>query len=137
MKKQLHKPMLLASCILVVAALLMLPGQVRAQSNKISGTVTGASNAPLPAATILVKQTKASAVSDINGKFSIDAAPGQTLVISVVGYETKEIAVHNESNVLVLLSQVNASMDEVVVVGYGTQKKKDLTGSVGNVNVAE
>jgi TonB-linked SusC/RagA family outer membrane protein len=137
MKKQLHKPMLLASCILVVAALLMLPGQVRAQSNKISGTVTGASNAPLPAATILVKQTKASAVSDINGKFSIDAAPGQTLVISVVGYETKEIAVHNESNVLVLLSQVNASMDEVVVVGYGTQKKRDLTGSVGNVNVAE
>ncbi len=137
MKRQLHKLMLFASCILVMALLTLLPGQVRAQTNKISGTITGVANAPLQAATILVKQTKVSAVSDANGKFSIEAAPGQTLVISVVGYEPREVTVNNESNLLVLLSQQNAILDEVVVVGYGTQRKRDLTGSVSNINVNE
>ncbi len=137
MKKQLHKVLLLASCILVMAILLLLPGQVRAQSNKISGTVTGVSNTPLQSATIVVKQTKASVATDAAGGFSIAAVPGQTLLVSMVGYESREITVQNENNLQVALSQVSATMNEVVVIGYGTQKKKDLTGSVVNVNISE
>lgn len=137
MKKQLHKVLLLASCILVMALQLLLPGQVKAQTNKISGTVTSGSNAPLQSATIKVKQTKASAVTDANGIFSIAAVPGQTLVVSMVGYESKEITVQNANNLSVSLSQVNSTLNEVVVIGYGTQKKKDLTGSVVNVNVSD
>lgn len=135
MKKQLHNVLLQVSCIFVMAALLLLPGHVRAQSNSISGTVANLTNTPLPLATIMVKQSKASVVSDASGKFSINAVAGQTLVISSVGYETKEVAVQNESNLLITLSQLNATLDEVVVVGYGTQKKKDLTGSISSVNI--
>ena len=135
MKKQLHNVLLQVSCIFVMAALLLLPGHVRAQSNSISGTVANLTNTPLPLATIMVKQSKASVVSDASGKFSINAVAGQTLVISSVGYETKEVAVQNESDLLITLSQLNATLDEVVVVGYGTQKKKDLTGSISSVNI--
>lgn len=137
MKKQLHKVLLLASCILVIALQLLLPGQVKAQTTKISGTVTGGSNVPLQSATITVKQTKASAVTDANGIFSIAVNPGQTLIVSMVGYESREITVQNASYLSVSLSQVNATMNEVVVIGYGTQKKRDLTGSVVNVNVSD
>ena len=119
MKKQLHNVLLQVSCIFVMAALLLLPGHVRAQSNSISGTVANLTNTPLPLATIMVKQSKASVVSDASGKFSINAVAGQTLVISSVGYETKEVAVQNESNLLIILllyvSQLLAALPETPV----------------------
>jgi TonB-dependent starch-binding outer membrane protein SusC len=136
MKKQLHKA-LPAPCILLIALLLLLPGWGHAQANKISGTVTGGSGKALPAATISVKQTNTSVVSDANGKFSIDADPGQTLVVSTIGYETRELTIDGKSSVVISLLQSNATMDEVIVIGYGTQKKKDLTGAISSVNIAE
>ena len=135
MKKQLHKVLLPASCILVMALLLLLPGQVKAQTNKITGTVTGISNAPLSGVTITVKQTEKATVSDADGKFSIEATPGHTLVISTVGYESKEIKISKQTTVAVALSQTTSTLDDVVVVAYGSVRKKDLTGSVSVINV--
>ena len=123
------------SCILVMAILQLLPGQLKAQTNKISGTVTGKGNEPLVGATIMVKQTKKATATDVTGKFSIDATPGQTLVISSVGFETKEIKVNNQTNVAVALTASTSTLDDLVVVAYGTVKKKDLTGSVSIVNI--
>ncbi len=136
MKKQLHKVLLLASCILVMAVLLLLPGKVKAQTNNITGTVTGKGNQPLVGATITIKQTKKTTATDVNGKFSIEATTGETLIVSNVGYETNEMVI-NKSSVAVSLSTVTTNLDDVVVVAYGTQKKKDITGSVAIVNMTE
>ena len=123
------------SCILVMALLQLLPGQVSAQTNKVSGTVTGKSNAPLSGATVMIKQTKKTTVTDVAGNFSIDAAPDQTLVISTIGYETREIKVNKQTNISVALNTTSTTMDDLVVVAYGTVRKKDMTGSVSVVNV--
>jgi TonB-linked SusC/RagA family outer membrane protein len=135
MKKQLHTVLLHALCILVMAILLLLPGRVNAQTNKFSGTVTGKANEPLAGATVIIKHTKKAAITDESGKFSIDASPGQTLVISTVGYQTKEIKLENQSVIGVELTPVYSTLDDLVVVAYGSVKKKDLTGSVSIVNV--
>ena len=135
MKKQLHKMLLQASCILVMALLQLLPAQLKAQSTKISGTLTGVANAPLAGATVMVKQTKATIVSDANGKFSVSAASGQTLVVSMIGYETKEIKISKQTNLSFNMIQTSSTLDDLVVVAYGSVKKKDLTGSVSIVNV--
>ncbi len=137
MKKKLHKVFISLSCILVIAILQMLPCLANAQANNISGTVTGVSNTPLEAATVTVKQTKVSTVCDARGKFTITANPGQTLLISAVGYEAREIKIGKENNLTIVLTQLNSSFDDVVVVGYGTQKKKDLTGAISTINMAE
>ena len=123
------------SCILVMALLQLLPGQLKAQFNKISGTVTGKSNEPLSGATVMIKQTKKTTVTDVAGNFSIDAAPDQTLVISTIGYETREIKVNKQTNISVALNTTSTTMDDLVVVAYGTVRKKDMTGSVSVVNV--
>ncbi|MEO6731723.1 MAG: TonB-dependent receptor [Ferruginibacter sp.] len=137
MKKKWHKVLLFAPCILVMAILQLLPGQLMAQSNKISGTVTGTNNEPLVGATVTVKQSKKVSVTDIAGKFSIEANPGQTLVITTVGFEARELAVGNQNNISISLNQVASTLNDLVVVAYGTQKKKDITGAVAIVNVAE
>jgi TonB-dependent starch-binding outer membrane protein SusC len=134
MKKQLHKVFISLPCMLVIAILQLLPCLAKAQANNISGTVTGVSNTPLEAATVTIKKTTTSVVCDAQGKFSIAANPGQTLLISAVGYEGREIKIGKENNLSITLTQLNSSIDEVVVVGYGTQKKKDLTGSVSSIN---
>jgi len=137
MKKQLHKMLLRTSCILAMALLLMLPARVHAQTGKISGTVTNAQNQPVVGATITVKQTKKTSVTDANGQFTIEANPGQSVLVTTVGYEPKEFVAGDQKMVAVTLDQFTSTLNDVVVVGYGTQKKRDLTGSVSNVNIAE
>jgi TonB-linked SusC/RagA family outer membrane protein len=131
--------LLQASCIILLLAVIQLvPARLQAQSsNTVSGTVTGASNIPLAGVTVMVKQSQKSATTDAGGKFSLEAVKGQTLVISSVGYDTKEVVVGNERNVLLALNVNNFLLSDVVVVGYGTQRKKDLTGSVSSLNVAD
>ncbi len=138
MKQRLQKMLLKASCILLLAVLQLYPGETMAQGvSKVVGTITGAGNAPLSGVTIKVKQTQQTAVTDAVGKFSVEAATGQTLVISSVGYETQEVKVGKEASLFLSLSVNNALLSDVVVVGYGTQRKKDLTGSISTVNIAE
>ena len=103
MKKQLHKMLLHTSCILLLAILQLLPANVKAQSRSVSGTVTNKANEPVAGATILVKQSKKITATDVNGKFTIEANPGQTLVITTVGFESQELVIHDQSNVAVSL----------------------------------
>ncbi|MEO7766128.1 MAG: TonB-dependent receptor plug domain-containing protein [Ferruginibacter sp.] len=137
MKKQLHKMLLPASCILLLAMLQLSPYQVKSQTNRISGTVTNKANEPVQGATIMVKQSKKLTATDANGKFTVEANPGQTLVITNVGYESQEVVTRGAGNVSVSLLSNISTMNDLVVVAYGTQKRKDITGSVAIVNMAE
>ncbi|MEO7982712.1 MAG: TonB-dependent receptor [Bacteroidota bacterium] len=103
---------------------------------EIKGNVKDDTGKPLEGATILVRGTNDGTKSDANGNFSINAEPNSTLIISYVGFETTEVKVGNRSAILVQLkfSLANAG-EQIVVVGYGTQKKKDITGSVTVVDM--
>lgn len=137
MKRQLHKMLHQASCILVMALLQLLPGHLKAQTGKLSGIVTNEQNQPVAGATVTVKQTKKTAVTDALGQFTIEANSGQTVIITYVGYTSRELVVHDQKTLAVSLSQFASTLNDVVVIGYGTQKKKDLTGSVSNINIQE
>jgi len=104
---------------------------VTAQTYEINGTVTDISGAPLPGVTILVKGTAKGASTDFDGNFTINnVEQGEILVFSYIGFTTKEITVNNADNLSVVLTEDTQSLDEVVVIGYGTQTKKEITGAV-------
>ena len=99
-------------------------------SQDVSGTVSDSSG-PLPGASILVKGTKNGAQTDFDGKFTIkNVGTNAVLVFSFIGLKSQEIDVTGKSNVSVILSSDNAELQEVIVIGYGTVKKKDATGAV-------
>ena len=102
---------------------------------KIAGKITGNdNNEPLPGASILVKGTAIGTVSDLDGNFSLEVpAKANALTISFVGYTTQEVGLNGQTLVNVSLES-NSNLNEVVVVGYGTQTKKELTGSVSKVS---
>jgi len=101
-----------------------------AQNTTVSGTVkSSADGLPLIGVNIIVKNTSSGAVSDFDGNFTINnVQPNATLVFTYIGFETKELAA--STNMSVSLSEDNESLDEIVVIGYGTQKKKEVTGAV-------
>ncbi|WP_299556320.1 TonB-dependent receptor [Seonamhaeicola sp.] len=103
----------------------------------ITGVVTSDDSQPLPGVTILLKGTSQGTSTDFDGKYSIEAPSTGTLVFSYVGFVTKEVAVNNKTVVNISLQEDVSQLDEVVVVGYGTQKKSDITGAVTSVNVSE
>lgn len=104
-------------------------------------TVTGNvsdSSGPLPGATVLVKGTTTGAQTDFDGNYSISVPQGQsTLVFTYLGYQRQEIAVNGRSTIDVTMVEDAEALSEVVVVGYGTQRKADLTGSVGSIGAAD
>ncbi|MCD8387142.1 MAG: TonB-dependent receptor [Bacteroidales bacterium] len=102
----------------------------------IQGTVTDTNGEPLIGATIILKGTNQGITTDIDGHFSMKAAFGQELVISYVGYEETTVRI-DSSNLDITLKDNAQALDEVVVVGYGTSKKKDLTGSVSSVRAKD
>lgn len=107
---------------------------VQAQSRKISGTVTDENAQPLQGATITLKGSAVSTTTNASGKFSLDiTGAAKTLVVSFVGMELTEIAIGNKSNYTVSMKSAIASLSDVLVVGYGTIKKTDLTGSAQRV----
>ena len=107
---------------------------VSAQKITITGAVTDEKGGPLPGATVQVKGTNQGVLTDMNGKYSIDVASSNvTLTFSFVGFLPKEIAVQNQTSVNAILSSDTKTLDEVVVVGYGTQKKLNLTAAVDQV----
>ena len=105
----------------------------------ITGRVTdGADNSPLPGVNILVKETSVGTVTDVEGNYRLTAPDeATTLVFSSIGYQTQEVAINGQSTVNVALAADVQSLSEVVVVGYGSQKKSDLTGSVSSVSAQE
>ena len=101
-----------------------------AQNTTVSGTVkSSADGLPLIGVNIIVKNTSSGAVSDFDGNFIINnVQPNATLVFTYIGFETLELAA--SANMNVSLNEDNESLDEIVVIGYGTQKKKEVTGAV-------
>ena len=108
------------------------------QSISVSGTVTDSdNNEPLPGVNIIEKGTTNGTVTDIQGRYSIDVEEEGTLVISSVGYETIEIPVSGQSQINISLAPDIQSLSEIVVVGYGTQERKEVTGSVVSLSSKE
>ncbi len=100
---------------------------------KITGTVKDANNLPLQGVTVTLNESKASVMTDKDGSFAINAKAGQRLDFSYVGYETRTVLVNDHKPVIVTLVKKDASLEEVVIVGYSTQKKANLTGAVEQV----
>ena len=105
---------------------------VQQATKKVTGNVSD-SQGPVIGASVVEKGTSNGVVTDFDGNFSLNVKPGATLVISYIGYTTKEIAVGNQSTINVTIEEDNNSLDEVVVVGYGVQKKKLVTGATVQV----
>ena len=99
---------------------------------QIKGTVRDKNNTPLPGATVTVKGTSTATVTDHDGNFTLEATKGQTLEFTYAGMQTSETTVTN-GNAITMSMNESSPMDEVVVIGYGTIKKKDLTGAVATV----
>jgi TonB-linked SusC/RagA family outer membrane protein len=121
--------------LLTWALIVVFSGALSAQVRSISGTVTASdSKETLPGATILIKGTTTGSVTDIDGHYSIQVQAGQDqLVFSYVGYQTKTLQVPAGNKLDVMLEPSRTNLDEVVVIGYGTVRKSDLSGSVGSV----
>ena len=100
----------------------------------VTGKVTDATGLPLPGATISIKQGRSLTVSDQNGAFKVTVPENTVLIVSFIGYQSQEIAVAGKTEILVTLKDDNSNLNEVVVVGYGTQRKKDLTGAVSLIS---
>ena len=108
------------------------------QTIKVSGQVVDQDGEPLVGATVRVKGSTGGVVTDLDGKFQLDASAETTLIVSYVGFKDREIAVNGRAILgEIQLEPDNNVLEQVVVVGYGTQKKADLTGSVAVVNAEE
>jgi TonB-dependent starch-binding outer membrane protein SusC len=118
---------------------ILLPALAVAQNRTVTGVVTSASdNLPLPGVSVVVKNTTKGTVTDIDGKYSLDLAPGEGILdFSYVGHLTQSITVGDQSQINVILAEDAKVLDEVVVVGYGIQRKSDITGSTATVGGAE
>ena len=103
----------------------------------IHGTVTDEKNNPLMGISVVVKGTMKGTTTNSEGKFTIDAGLNDVLVFSMIGYVTQEVAVGRKAEVDVQLGLSSSPLNQVVVIGYGTARKKDLTGSVGSVNMTD
>lgn len=126
MKTKLKKKLLLLG-------LLFLPLSLFSENNLITGIVKDAANhEALIGVTVKVKGTQKGTVTDFEGKFSIDVQPGQTLVFSYVGYEMHEVKVGSDRFLEVYLSEDIEMLEEVIVVGYGIQKKASVVGSISS-----
>jgi TonB-linked SusC/RagA family outer membrane protein len=134
MSKYLHYKRKLATSILL--ALLLIGTIAYGQNLPVKGIVREAgSDTPIPGALVIVKGTQRGTVTENNGSFSIEASLNETLVVSFIGYSTTEYVISDLSNTIEINLPVDeAELDEIVVVGYGTQKKSDLTGAVGSVS---
>lgn len=109
-----------------------------AQGRQVIGTViSGEDNLPLPGVSVLVKGTTRGGVTDLDGNFSVNVQQGEVLAFSFIGYVTQEVAIENQNNLDIVLQPDMQSLSEVVVVGYGEQKKETITGSVASVQGAD
>ena len=124
--KALQKPLML------LALLCLFPFGALAQST-IKGTVIDESGEPVIGASVKVVGAKSGGITDMNGQFTITAASNAQLEISYVGYATQKVAVAGRNNIRITLAEDTNTLNDVVVIGYGVQKKSDLTGAVASV----
>ena len=128
MMKRLYK------LTLTVIALLMCASLALAQERTVSGVVSDEAGQPLPGVNVLVKGTSAGTVTDASGTYTLDGVGnGSTLVFSFIGYTSTEVLVGTQTSVNVSLNPDVTSLEEIVVVGYGEQKKSLVTGAISSV----
>ncbi|MBW2962628.1 SusC/RagA family TonB-linked outer membrane protein [Mesonia aestuariivivens] len=120
--------------IIFCGLLSIITFSIQAQNKTVSGTVQDENNVPLPGVNILIKGTSQGTQSDFDGNYSLQASEGDLILFSYVGTKTIEKKIGAESTYDVVMESDSAELDEVVVVGYGTQKRKLTTGSVGSLD---
>jgi TonB-dependent SusC/RagA subfamily outer membrane receptor len=125
MIKQVYRSIWFASVCFFLVGL----ASAQAQKQVITGKITDATGAPLPGVSILIKGTTIGTSADVDGNYSLQASPDDVLVLSFIGYATKEVPVGNQSQLNVTLDEDTSTLQEVVVVGYGEQKKALNTGA--------
>lgn len=128
MKQIIFKTMLFVCAFLLIGM---------AQAQTVSGTVSDP-NGPLPGANVAVKGTNIGAISNFDGEYTLENVPADaTLVFSFVGFITQEVPVNGRNSINITLNEDASNLDEVVVIGYGTQSIKDATGAVSVVTADE
>jgi len=121
-----------------ILALFLPDSRVLAQTAKVYGTVINQrTGAPAVGATISIKNKQRATTTDDAGKFSIDAAQGDVLVITMIGYQRKELTVGKSNSVVVDLLETQTKLDDVVVIGYGKLRRKDVTGAISSISGEE
>jgi len=128
--KSLQKP------LMALFLLCLFPLGAMAQS-LVKGTVKDVAGEPIIGASVKVQGAKTGAITDFNGDFSVQADNNATLVISYIGYTTETVKVNGRNNIQVTLNEDAQTLNDVVVIGYGVQKKSDLTGSVAQVKAED
>jgi TonB-dependent starch-binding outer membrane protein SusC len=131
MKISMAKTTLFYSFLMLISVLTF--GQVK----KIQGTISDQSNQPLPGVNIVIKGTANGTATNIDGKYSIQASTGDVLVFSYIGFIQQQIKLTDQSSLNVVLHEDITSLSEMIVIGYGSQKKGDLTGSVSTVETED
>lgn len=129
---------LLLRVLFLFLALFIFQSTHGQETKTISGIVTASeTGSPLAGVTVLVKGTTNGTTTDNNGRFQIQARTGDTLIFRYIGYQERHIPVGNNNNLSVALQSIASQLSELVVVGYGTQRRQDVTGSVGTVNMKQ
>jgi len=116
---------------------MVIPLSIFAQKTAISGVVYDSNNEAIIGANVLIKGTSTGTITDIDGKFTIEASSKDVLVVSYVGMNAQEITVGNSKNLKIVLSDNTKSLDEVVVIGYGSVKKRDVTTAITSVSTKD
>ncbi|MDD2612389.1 MAG: carboxypeptidase-like regulatory domain-containing protein, partial [Bacteroidales bacterium] len=122
-----------------IVVLIAKMNESKGESKKITGIVTDQSGDPIIGATVMIKGTKNGTMTDLNGKFSLEVTNRSILIISYIGYSSLEIEVDSQKDLVVklLLKEHSKQLDEVMVIGYGIQKKINLTGSIEMVSAKQ
>jgi len=113
--------------------MVLMQSNLAAQSNQVTGTVVDGSGEALIGVTIAILGKDGGAATDVDGTYSIEAMSNDVLVFSYIGFQTMTIPVDGQSVINITMSEDAEILDEVVVIGYGTQKKSHLTGSISKV----
>ena len=137
MKKRCPNGLLSSIRIFMILMLWCCSSNITAQTREISGSVTDSAGEPLIGVSIVVKGTTIGTTTDLDGRFSLSTSMGSTLQVSYVGYTSQEVKVTSTSLLRIVMKEDMAQLEEVVVVGYGTQKKVNLTGSVASVTAED
>lgn len=143
---QLSRKQILLSSVLATIVLGTTPIQMQAeiipmnvvqQNQAVKGQVLDNNGDPIIGATVKVEGTKNAAVTDLDGNFTLNNVTGKKLQVSYIGYQNQVVDINNRSNIKITMHEDNKTLGEVVVVGYGTQKKANLTGAVSSVSVED
>ena len=123
--------------LLCTAMILLAAFTLRAQDLKVSGIVRDAAGQPLEGASVTVKGNRQGTFTDAAGRFTLQASADAVLLVSMSGYETQSVSARSGADMLVALRRETGNLNEVVVVGYGTQRRRDLTGAVRKISIEE